>query len=192
MRKQGDDFQARDNKHVRGKGGGGLAKGEDFLDTLLQRVTSPLLLVLDCVQDPHNLGAILRTADGAGVAAVIAPKDKSVGLTETVQRVAVGAAESVPFVRVTNLARTMKRLQNDYGVWFVGTSDKATQSLYETDLKGPMGIVMGGEGPGLRRLTEELCDILITIPMAGRVDCLNVSVATGVVLYEAVRQRAGV
>lgn len=190
MRKYGEDFQARDNKHVRGKGGGGLAKGEDFLDGLFQRVESPLLLVLDCVQDPHNLGAILRTADGAGVAAVIAPKDKSVGLTETVQRVAVGAAESVPFVRVTNLARTMKKLQNDHGMWFIGTSDKATQSLYETDLKGPIGIVMGGEGPGLRRLTEELCDILITIPMAGRVDCLNVSVATGVVLYEAVRQRA--
>ncbi|GAA5493987.1 23S rRNA (guanosine-2'-O-)-methyltransferase RlmB [Rubritalea halochordaticola] len=190
MRKRGNEHQARDNKHVRGKGGGGLVKGEDAIPSILEKHENPLVLVLDCVQDPHNLGAILRTADGAGVALVIAPKDKSVGLTETAQRVAVGAAESIPFVRVTNLSRTMKNLQQEHGVWFIGTSDKATQSLYETDLKGPIGIVMGAEGAGLRRLTEENCDILINIPMAGRVDCLNVSVATGVCLYEAVRQRA--
>ncbi|SHJ23801.1 23S rRNA (guanosine2251-2'-O)-methyltransferase [Rubritalea squalenifaciens DSM 18772] len=190
MRKRGNEHQARDNKHVRGKGGGGLVKGEDAIPSILGKHENPLVLVLDCVQDPHNLGAILRTADGAGVALVIAPKDKSVGLTETAQRVAVGAAESIPFVRVTNLSRTMKNLQQEHGVWFIGTSDKATQSLYETDLKGPIGIVMGAEGAGLRRLTEENCDILINIPMAGRVDCLNVSVATGVCLYEAVRQRA--
>ncbi|MFC4994925.1 23S rRNA (guanosine(2251)-2'-O)-methyltransferase RlmB [Rubritalea tangerina] len=182
--------EARDNKHVRGKGGGGLVKGEDAIDGILERSAVPFVLVLDCVQDPHNLGAILRTADGAGVDLVIAPKDKSVGLTETAQRVAVGAAENVPFVRVTNLARTMKKLQQDHGVWLIGTSDKSDQTLYDMDLKGPVGIVMGAEGPGLRRLTEENCDLLIGIPMAGKVDCLNVSVATGVCLYEAVRQRA--
>jgi len=180
--------EARDNKHVRGRSGGGRALNEDALDEILAGKDAPFLLVLDCVQDPHNLGAILRTADGAGVDAVIAPKDKSVGITETVERIAVGAANSMPFVRVTNLSRTMKKLK-EQGVWFVGTSDAATQSLYETDLKGPMAIVMGAEGPGMRRLTEDNCDMLITLPMAGKVDCLNVSVATGVCLYEAVRQR---
>jgi len=189
MRRRDQDFEARDNKHVRGKGGGGLAKGEDALDGILNGVDQPLVLILDCVQDPHNLGAILRTADGAGVAAVIAPKDKSVGLTETVQRIAVGAAESVPFVRVTNLARTMKKLQKEHGMWLLGTSDKATQSVYESDFTGSVALVMGAEGDGMRRLTEDNCDILINIPMAGKVDCLNVSVATGVCLYEAVRQR---
>lgn len=194
MRKRANDrrgeVEARDNKHVRGKGGGGLVKGEDALRGILETSEKPLVLVLDCVTDPHNLGAILRTADGAGVDAVIAPKDKSVGLTETVQRIAVGAAESVPFIRVTNLSRTMKKLQKDHGIWLIGTSDKATQTLYDMDFNGPVGIVMGAEGPGLRRLTEENCDLLIGIPMAGKVDCLNVSVATGVCLYEAVRQRA--
>lgn len=185
-----EDHTARDNKHVRGKGGGGLVRGEDELSGIIEKSKNPFVLVLDCVQDPHNLGAILRTADGAGVDVVIAPKDKSVGLTETAQRVAVGAAQSTPFIRVTNLSRTMKKLQNDHGIWLTGTSDKATQTLYDMDLKGPVGIVMGAEGPGLRRLTEENCDHLIGIPMAGKVDCLNVSVATGVCLYEAVRQRA--
>lgn len=183
------DHEARDNKHVRGKGGGGLVKGEESIDAILGESKVPFVLILDCVQDPHNLGAILRTADGAGVDAVIAPKDKSVGLTETAQRVAVGAAESVPFIRVTNLSRTMKKLQNDHGIWLIGTSDKGTQTLYDMDLKGPVGIVMGAEGAGMRRLTEENCDHLIGIPMAGKVDCLNVSVATGVCLFEAVRQR---
>lgn len=192
MRKKGQEHQARDNKHTRGrelKGGGGLAKGEEALDGILNGKSNPFVLILDCVTDPHNLGAVLRTANGAGVDAVIAPKDKSVGLTETVQRVAVGAAETTPFVRVTNLSRTMKKLQKEYGIWLIGTSDKATQSLYQTDLKGALGIVMGAEGPGLRRLTEDNCDILINLPMAGTVDCLNVSVATGVCLYESVRQR---
>lgn len=184
-----NEHEARDNKHVRGKGGGGLVKGEESLDAILAAAEVPLVLILDCVQDPHNLGAVLRTADGAGVHAVIAPKDKSVGLTETAQRVAVGAAESTPFIRVTNLSRTMKKLQNDHGIWLVGTSDKGTQTLYDMDLKGPTGIVMGAEGTGMRRLTEENCDHLISIPMAGKVDCLNVSVATGVCLFEAVRQR---
>ncbi len=189
MRKRRFEDTARDNKHVRGKGGGGLAKGENALDGILSKSDAPFVLILDCVTDPHNLGAILRTADGAGVDAVIAPKDKSVGLTETVQRIAVGAAASVPFVRVTNLSRTMKKLQKDHGIWLIGTSDKATQTLYDINLNGPVGIVMGAEGPGLRLLTEENCDLLIRIPMAGEVDCLNVSVATGVCLYEAVRQR---
>jgi len=189
MRKRGFEETARDNKHVRGKGGGGLAKGEDAIDGILSASDKPFVLILDCVTDPHNLGAILRTADGAGVDAVIAPKDKSVGLTETVQRIAVGAAASVPFIRVTNLSRTMKKLQKEHGIWLIGTSDKATQTLYDMDFKGPVGLVMGAEGPGLRRLTEENCDLLIGIPMAGKVDCLNVSVATGVCLYEAVRQR---
>ena len=192
MRKKGQEHQARENKHSRGrelKGGGGLAKGEEALGGILNEKSNPFVLILDCVTDPHNLGAVLRTANGAGVDAVIAPKDKSVGLTETVQRVSVGAAENTPFVRVTNLSRTMKKLQQEYGMWLIGTSDKATQSLYQTDLKGPLGIVMGAEGSGLRRLTEENCDILINLPMAGTVDCLNVSVATGVCLYESVRQR---
>lgn len=149
----------------------------------------PLILVLDCVQDPHNLGAILRTADGAGVDAVVAPRDKAVGITETVRRVSVGAADHVPFVQVTNLARTMERLK-EKGVWFVGTSDRAEKSLYELDLKGPLAIVLGAEEKGMRRLTEENCDFLAMIPMAGKIECLNVSVSAGVCLFEAVRQRS--
>ncbi|MBT4799168.1 MAG: 23S rRNA (guanosine(2251)-2'-O)-methyltransferase RlmB [Verrucomicrobia bacterium] len=162
---------------------------EGDLFEILDNKEQPLLLILDCVQDPNNLGAILRTADGAGVDAVIAPKDKAVGLTDTVRRVAVGAAESVPFVKVTNLARTMRELK-ERGVWLVGTSDQATQSLYETDLKGAVAIVMGREGEGMRQLTEKECDFLVNFPMKGTVDCLNVSVSAGVCLYEAVRQRA--
>jgi len=158
---------------------------------MIRECDAPLLLILDCVQDPHNLGAILRTADGAGVTAVVAPKDKSAGITETVRRVSVGAADSVPFFQVTNLARTMKRLQEE-GIWLVGTSDAGQGTLYETQLTGPMGIVMGAEGSGMRRLTEESCDFLIRIPMHGKVECLNVSVATAVCLYEAVRQRSAV
>lgn len=184
MRKRAEE--ARQNRHSGGREAKALNEGD--LNDLLDGVDAPLLLILDCVQDPNNLGAILRTADGAGVTAVIAPKDKSVGITDTVRRVAVGAAESVSFVKVTNLARTMTDLK-ERGVWFVGTSDRATQSLYETDLKGPIAIVMGREGEGMRRLTEEQCDFLVKFPMKGKVDCLNVSVATGVCLYEAVRQR---
>jgi len=149
----------------------------------------PLVLILDCVQDPHNLGAILRTADAAGVHAVIAPKDKAVGITETVRRVSVGAADHVPFAQVTNLARTMEKLKAA-GLWLVGTSDHAAaKSIYDLDLKGPLGLVMGAEEKGLRRLTEENCDFLASIPMAGKVECLNVSVATGVCVFEALRQR---
>lgn len=189
MRKKRFSGEARENKHTVTTSGV-RARNEDDLAEILSGVSNPLLLILDCVQDPHNLGAILRTADGAGVHAVIAPKDKSVGITETVERVSVGAAASVPFVRVTNLARSISKMKSEYGVWFIGTSDAATQSIFQTDLKGPTAIVMGAEGKGMRRLTEESCDILINIPMQGKVDCLNVSVATGVTLYEAVRQRS--
>lgn len=174
---------------MRGReGGSGVQWAEE---DLIQKVHSELVdfvLILDCVQDPQNLGAILRTADGAGVQAVVVPKDKSAGITETVRRISVGAAEKVPFVKVTNLSRTMKALQ-EAGMWLIGTSDRAEQTLFETNLVGKLGVVIGAEGPGLRRLTEENCDQLIKLPMAGTVPCLNASVATGVCLYEAVRQR---
>jgi len=149
---------------------------------------APLLLVLDGVQDPHNLGACLRSADAAGVAAVIAPRDRAAGLTPVARKVAAGAAESVPFVAVVNLARTLRDLKGR-GFWLVGTADDADKTLYDADFTGPSAIVMGSEGEGLRRLTRECCDQLVSIPMAGAVESLNVSVATGVVLYEAVRQR---
>ena len=149
---------------------------------------SVFLLILDNVTDPHNLGACLRSADAAGVHGVIAPKDKAVGLTSTVSKVACGAAETVPFYQVTNLARTLKELQ-ERGIWLYGTAGEASESVFKTDLKGPIAIVMGAEGKGLRRLTRESCDHLINIPMTGSVSSLNVSVATGICLFEAVRQR---
>jgi len=162
---------------------------EDDLFDILEKIEgTPLLLVLDGVTDPHNLGACLRTAEGAGVNAVIAPKDNAVGLTPAARKVASGAAETVPFIQVTNLVRTIEKLKKE-GIWFIGTSDKSTGDLYTYDFKTPSAIVMGAEGKGLRRLTEEHCDTLISIPMAGQVSSLNVSVATGVCLYEVVRQR---
>lgn len=149
----------------------------------------PLLLVLDSVSDPQNLGACLRVADGAGVDAVITTKDKAVGLTPVVRRVASGAAESVPFFQVTNLARTLRGLQ-DTGVFVVGTAlEKSASSLYDADLNGPLAIVMGAEGKGLRRLVKETADQLIYLPMQGEVQSLNVATASGVCLYEALRQR---
>jgi 23S rRNA (guanosine2251-2'-O)-methyltransferase len=150
----------------------------------------PFLLVLDGVQDPHNLGACLRTADAAGVQAVIVPRDRAAGITAVVRKVASGAAESVPVFTVTNLARSL-RLLKEAGVWIYGASGDAQRSVYDADLRGPLALVLGGEGKGLRRLTRELCDFLVAIPMAGRVDSLNVSVAAGVLLYEARRQRGG-
>lgn len=147
-------------------------------------------LVLDNVTDPHNLGACLRTADAAGITAVIVPKDKSAKITSTVSKVASGAAETMPFVVVTNLARTLREIQA-LGVWVIGTAGEATESLYQADFKGPVAIVMGAEGSGMRRLTREHCDQLIAIPLAGSVSSLNVSVAAGVCLFEVVRQRAG-
>lgn len=159
------------------------------LDELLDGIEgTPLLLLLDGVTDPHNLGACLRVADGAGAHAVIAPKDRSVGLNATVAKVASGAAETVPYITVTNLARTLRELQ-ERGIWVIGTADGTEKALYDVDLKGPTAIVMGAEGEGMRRLTRETCDELVAIPMAGGVESLNVSVASGVCLYEAVRQR---
>lgn len=147
-----------------------------------------LFLILDGVTDPHNLGACLRVADGAGADAVIVPKDKSAQLNATVSKVASGAAETMPFVAVTNLARSIRELQ-DEGIWVIGTSDEATKTLYDVDLTGPIALVMGAEGEGMRRLTKETCDELVSIPMMGGVESLNVSVASGVSLYEARRQR---
>ncbi len=162
---------------------------ENDLDDILAQHEQPLLLVLDGVTDPHNLGACLRNADAAGVAAVIVPKDRSAPMTATVSKVACGAAEIVPLIRVTNLARTMRSLQ-EQGVWFVGTAGEATHDIYQAKLTGKLAIVMGAEGDGMRRLTRETCDDLIKIPMAGTVSSLNVSVASGICLFEAVRQRS--
>lgn len=181
--------QARANRHVQATDQTVPTLDEDELMELIARHPTPFVLMLDCVQDPHNLGAILRTADAAGLHAVIAPKDKAVGITETVRRVSVGAADHVPFAQVTNLARTMEKLKAA-GLWLVGTSDHATsKSIYDLDLKGPLCLVMGAEEKGLRRLTAENCDFLASIPMAGTVGCLNVSVATGICVFEALRQR---
>lgn len=163
---------------------------DDLLAQLAASDKPPFLLVLDGVTDPHNLGACMRTCDAAGVQAVIVPKDKSATLTPVARKVACGAAESVPFVRVTNLARFLRTLQ-DQGVWLIGAAGEAKATLYQADFKGPVALVMGAEGKGMRRLTREHCDQLINIPMLGHVDSLNVSVATGVCLYEALRQRLG-
>jgi 23S rRNA (guanosine2251-2'-O)-methyltransferase len=159
------------------------------LDDLLDGLQGPpLLLVLDGVTDPHNLGACLRVADGAGAHAVIAPKDHAVGLNATVAKVASGAAETVPYFMVTNLARTLGELK-ERNIWCLGLSDEADQTLYQSDLKGPTALVMGAEGTGLRQLTRKTCDALVSIPMRGAVESLNVSVASGICLYEALRQR---
>lgn len=161
---------------------------EAFLDVLAERHgKNLLLLVLDGVTDPHNLGACMRTAEAAGVHGVIIPRDNSASMTATVRKVAAGAAELVPLVVVTNLARTLKQLQQ-LGVWTIGAAGEATQSLYQAKLATPMALVMGAEGSGLRRLTKETCDDLISIPMIGETSSLNVSVATGVCLFEIVRQ----
>jgi 23S rRNA (guanosine2251-2'-O)-methyltransferase len=160
-----------------------------FIEDVLEAINEPpLLLILDGVQDPHNLGACLRVADGAGAHAVIAPKDRSVGLTVSAIKVASGAAESVPYIVVTNLARTMKDLK-ERGIWMIGADDTAPESIYKAKLDGAMGLVLGAEGEGLRRLTKDTCDMLVSIPMMGSVESLNVSVASGVFLYEARRRR---
>jgi 23S rRNA (guanosine2251-2'-O)-methyltransferase len=158
---------------------------EDVLEGLAE---PPLLLILDGVQDPHNLGACLRVADGAGAHAVIAPKDRSVGLTSAAIKVASGAAESVPYIVVTNLARTMRDLK-ERGIWLIGADDSAIESIYKAKLEGALGMVLGAEGEGLRRLTKDNCDLLVSIPMLGAVSSLNVSVASGICLYEARRRR---
>jgi len=161
------------------------------LDDTLDAVEGPpLILVLDGITDPHNLGACLRVADGAGAHAVIAPKDHAVGINATVAKVASGAAETVPYFMVTNLARTLKELK-ERDILIVGTSDTAEQSLYDIKFDGPVAVVLGAEGSGMRQLTAKTCDVLVRLPMKGAVESLNVSVASGVCLYEAVRQRGG-
>jgi 23S rRNA (guanosine2251-2'-O)-methyltransferase len=159
------------------------------LDELLDAIEGPpLLLVLDGITDPHNLGACLRVADGVGAHAVIAPKDRAVGLNATAAKVASGAAETVPYITVTNLARTLRELK-ERDIMLVGTSDDVEKTLYDVDYSGGIAIVMGSEGEGMRRLTRDTCDVLVQIPMFGSVESLNVSVASGVCLYEARRQR---
>ncbi|MRD48082.1 23S rRNA (guanosine(2251)-2'-O)-methyltransferase RlmB [Caenimonas koreensis] len=164
-------------------------KATHSLDDLLDSIEGPpLLLVLDGITDPHNLGACLRVADGAGAHAVIAPKDHAAGINATVAKVASGAAETVPYFMVTNLARTLAELK-ERSIWCIGTSDDAPKTIYQVDLKGPVALVLGAEGPGMRQLTRKSCDELVSIPMRGAVESLNVSVASGVCLYEALRQR---
>jgi 23S rRNA (guanosine2251-2'-O)-methyltransferase len=163
---------------------------QDLAAALDQISADPLLLVLDGVTDPHNLGACLRTADAAGVHAMIIPKDRAAAVDGVVRKVAAGAAEFVPVVSVTNLARTLDMLKQR-GIWVVGTEGEAAQTLYACDLKRPLALVLGAEGRGMRRLTRERCDFLVRIPMAGQVESLNVSVAAGVALFEARRQRIG-
>ena len=159
-----------------------------LVDNLIDNGTAPLLLILDGVQDPHNLGACMRTAEAAGAHAIIAPKDRASGLTATAIKVSSGSAERLPFVQVTNLARLLRELQQT-GVWLVGTSGDSSSALYEIELKGPLAIVLGAEGRGIRRLTREHCDQVVYIPMQGSAESLNVSVAAGVCLFEAARQR---
>jgi 23S rRNA (guanosine2251-2'-O)-methyltransferase len=159
------------------------------LDDLLDQIKEPpLLLVLDGITDPHNLGACLRVADGAGAHAVIAPKDHAAGINATVAKVASGAAETMPYFMVTNLSRTLGELK-ERNIWCIGTSDDAPKTLYQVDMKGPVALVLGAEGDGMRQLTRKTCDELVSIPMRGAVESLNVSVASGVCLYEAARQR---
>lgn len=189
QRKKLDDLCSGNHQGVVAQSSTPKVKSESFLDDLLQNLNvPPLLLVLDGVQDPHNLGACLRTADAAGVHAIIVPKDRAVSLTPTVRKVACGADQTVPFIQVTNLARTLKLLKS-YQIWIIGTAGETDATIYNSDLKGPLALVMGTEGKGMRRLTRENCDLLVKIPMLGSVESLNVSVATGISLFEAVRQR---
>jgi 23S rRNA (guanosine2251-2'-O)-methyltransferase len=184
------DRQTEGQRHqdVMAEFAGGNSHTEKDLDRLLAAIEGPpLILVLDGVQDPHNLGACLRTADAAGVDFVILTKDRSAGLTPVARRAASGAAEVLPLLFATNLARVLRKLK-DHGVWLAGTADQAGQSLYDAELSGPLALVLGGEAKGMRRLTSELCDFHLRIPMRGSVGSLNVSVATAVCLFEIVRQ----
>ena len=165
-----------------------IKKTSDSLDEILEGVEHPLLLVLDGVTDPHNLGACLRVANGAGAHAVLAPKDRAVGVTPTVSKVASGAAESTPYLMVTNLARALSELK-ERNIWIVGADERAEKTLYEADLPESIAWVLGAEGEGMRRLTRESCDLLVRIPMRGEVESLNVSVSAGVCLYESARRR---
>ena len=165
-----------------------LRKLADDLDEILDAVDKPLLLVLDGVTDPHNLGACLRVANAAGAHAVIAPKDRAVGITPAVSKVASGAAEATPYLMVTNLARTLAELK-ERNLWIVGADERAPQALYQADLPDAIAWVLGAEGEGMRRLTRESCDLLVRIPMAGEIESLNVSVSAGLCLFESVRRR---
>ena len=199
-REHGIACQAVRRETLDGMAGGGAHQGvvarlapaapldEDDLEALLDRLEGPpLLLVLDGVQDPHNVGACLRTADAAGVHAVIIPRDRAAGLTPAARKAAAGAAETVPLIRVVNLARCLRNLK-ERGVWLVG-AEAGAPSAFEADLAGPLALVLGGEGSGLRRLTRETCDLLVSLPMRGSVASLNVSVAAGALLYLALSQR---
>jgi len=165
-----------------------IKKTSDSVDEILEGVEHPLLLVLDGVTDPHNLGACLRVANGAGAHAVLAPKDRAVGVTPTVSKVASGAAELTPYLMVTNLARTLSELK-ERNIWVVGADERAEKTLYEADLPDSIAWVLGAEGEGMRRLTRESCDLLVRIPMSGEVESLNVSVSAGICLFESVRRR---
>ncbi|MBU3016247.1 23S rRNA (guanosine(2251)-2'-O)-methyltransferase RlmB [Paraglaciecola agarilytica] len=184
-----DKVNGEQHQGVVAKAKPGKQFNENDLDDIIKKSATPFLLVLDGVTDPHNLGACLRTADAAGIDAIVVPKDNSVALTPVVRKVACGAADLIPLIQVTNLARTLREIK-DAGVWVVGTAGEATQSIYQCKMQGPIALVMGAEGKGMRRLTREHCDELIKLPMAGSVSSLNVSVATGICLYEIVRQRA--
>jgi 23S rRNA (guanosine2251-2'-O)-methyltransferase len=187
--KRSKRVDARENKHS--KGVRFVEKDQPSLESILDSKKNPFLLILDGVQDPHNLGACLRTADGAGVDAVIVPKNRAVSITDTVARVSCGAYESINFIKVVNISRTLEMLHAK-GIKTIGTADSIDSlTLYDVDFTGPVALVMGAEEKGIRRLTQENCNQVVKIPMQGDVDCLNVSVATGVILYEAVRQRLG-
>ena len=192
FQKRGSNFgqsknRSRMNKHS--SGSKALIKDESELGDLLDGIKAPLILILDGVQDPHNLGACLRSANGAGVDAVIIPRDRAAPVTDTAVAISCGGASHTPIFRVTNLARVIDELKK-HDIWIAGTSDhKGTKNIYETDLTGPLALIMGSEEKGMRRLTQDKCDFLLSIPMNGFVECLNVSVATGVSLFEIVRQR---
>lgn len=180
--------EARANIHSRAPTG--VARlTEEALYSRIENTRDILLLILDGVQDPHNLGACLRSAEGAGVAAVVVPRHKASPLTETVIRISCGGASRVPVVPVGNMARFLEKIREDYGIRVLGTADQADCVLYDSDLTGALALVLGAEETGIRRLTAENCDVLIRIPMAGEVECLNVSNAAAVCLFEAVRQR---
>lgn len=183
-----DKVQGEQHQGIVARARPGRVCDERDLDRLISEHALPFFLVLDGVTDPHNLGACLRSADAAGAHALIVPKDKSANLTPTARKVACGAAETVPLIQVTNLARTLRQIQ-EQGVWVVGTAGEAQQQLFDCQLTGPVALVMGAEGKGMRRLTRETCDELVKLPMAGGVSSLNVSVATGICLFEVVRQR---
>lgn len=178
---------ARPNAHVRQRVALPIVTEEALLP-YIRELNNPFILILDGVQDPHNLGACLRSAAAAGAHIVIAPKKHTVGITETVRTIACGGADTVPYVQVTNLARVLDQLA-DEDIHIVGTGDEESKLIYTADLKKPLALVMGSEGTGLRRLTAQKCHDLVRIPMSGLVDCLNLSVATGICLFEAVRQR---